>query len=92
MCDLAQRFGVAPPASGASHYSADFGPFRLTWERHTEFSRYKFIVAGAGEDPFAEPAIAAVPADWLADLPGQTMVGRARGAGTRRQRGRVRLT
>ena len=74
LCDLAQRFRIAAPAPGVSHYSADFGPFRLTWERHTEFSRYKFIVAGAGEDPFAEPAIAAVPADWLADLPGQTMV------------------
>ena len=74
LCDLAQRFGVAPPAPGASHYSTDFGPFRLTWERHSEFARYKFLVAGAGEDPFAEPAIAAVPADWLADLPGQTMV------------------
>jgi uncharacterized membrane-anchored protein len=32
------------------------------------------IVPGAGEDPFAEPAIAAVPPDWVQALPGQVMV------------------
>jgi uncharacterized membrane-anchored protein len=61
--DLAGRFGAAPPKPGANYYSADLGPFRLKWERHTEFIRYKFIVAGAGDDPFAEPAIAAVPGE-----------------------------
>jgi len=35
--------------------------------------RYTFIVAGAGAHPFDDPAIAAVPADWLAGLPGQLM-------------------
>ena len=72
--DLARRFGVVPPQAGVSHYSTDFGPFRLTWERHSEFARYKVMVAGAGDDPFADPAIAAVPADWLALLPGQVTV------------------
>ena len=74
VCALAERYGVAPPAKGTNHYSADLGPFRIKWERHTEFVRYKFIVAGVGPDPFADPAIAAVPADWLASLPGQVMV------------------
>lgn len=74
VCDLAQRYGAAPPSPRANHYSADLGPFRLKWERHTEFVRYKFIVAGVGSDPFDDPAIAAVPADWLASLPGQVMV------------------
>ena len=72
--DLALRYGVHPPAPGASHYSADFGPFRIKWERHTEFSRCKFIVPGAADDPFAEPAITAVPADWVAALPGRLLV------------------
>ena len=72
--DLAQRFGAAPPAAGANHYSADLGPFRLKWERHTEFARYKFIVAGGGPDPFANPAIAAAPPEWIAALPGEVMV------------------
>ncbi len=74
VCALAERYGVAPPPEGANHYSADLGPFRIKWERHTEFVRYKFIIAGVGPDPFADPAIAAVPADWLASLPDQVMV------------------
>lgn len=71
VADLAQRHGAAPPAPGASHYSADFGAFRVKWERHTEFYRLKIIVPGAGADPFAEPAILAAPADWVAALPGR---------------------
>jgi len=71
---LAERFRAPPPAAEANHYSADLGPFRVKWERHTEFVRYKFMLAGAGEDPFAEPAVAAVPGDWLAGLPGCTMM------------------
>lgn len=71
--DLAGRYGVAPPQPGANHYSADLGPFRLRWERHTEFVRYSFIAPG-GEDAFADPIIASVPADWVAALPGQLMV------------------
>lgn len=55
---------------------ADFTVFRLKWERHTEFSRYVFVVDGASIDggsdaPFAHPAVESVPADWLAALPGQ---------------------
>ncbi len=47
LCDLAKRFNVTPPAEGANHFSAPFGPFRLKWERHGEYIRYKFIVAGS---------------------------------------------
>ena len=71
---LAALFRAEPPEPGANHYSADLGAFRVKWERHSEFLRYTFIVAGAGEDPFAAPAIGAVPAAWLAALPGQVMV------------------
>jgi uncharacterized membrane-anchored protein len=71
---LARRYGVAPPPAGAAHFSADLGAFRLKWERHSEFTRYKFIVAGAGSGPFDEPALRSVPTDWLAELPGQVMV------------------
>ena len=73
VCALARRFGHEPPPS-ASHYSADFGPFRLKWERHSEFTRCKFIVGGPCDDPFASPALQTVPADWLAGLPGEVMV------------------
>jgi uncharacterized membrane-anchored protein len=71
---LAESFGVKPPGPAAIHYSADFGRFRLKWERHSEFARYKFIVAGAGDDPFADPPIQKLPADWLAGLRGQVIV------------------
>lgn len=73
LCELLRRFGRTPPAR-ANHCSADLGPFRVKWERHTEFTRYKFIVADGGLDPFDPPALEAVPADWLAALPGEVIV------------------
>lgn len=75
VADLAQRLGVPPPRPGANHYSADLGAFRLKWERHSEFSRYKFIIQGECADPFEQTALAAVPAEWAAQIPGQVMVG-----------------
>ncbi len=74
VCTLAERYGAVPPPAGSNHYIADLGPFRVKWERHTEFLRYTFIVPGAGDDPFADPAINSVPAHWLANLPGKVMV------------------
>ncbi len=71
---LAEDFGVTPPAANAIHYSADFGRFRLKWERHSEFARYKFIMSGAGEDPFSDPPVQKLPARWLAALAGKIIV------------------
>ncbi|MBT8447192.1 MAG: DUF3422 domain-containing protein [Gammaproteobacteria bacterium] len=71
---LAERFGVQPPENSANHYSADLGPFRIKWERHTEFTRYLFIVAGEVDDPFgASAALQHVPSDWIAELPGKVI-------------------
>jgi uncharacterized membrane-anchored protein len=74
VCDLTARYGAVPPSKDATHYSADLGPFRMKWERHTEFVRYTFTVPGASDNPFAEPALLNVPAAWLASLPGETLV------------------
>jgi uncharacterized membrane-anchored protein len=74
LADLVARYVAEPPARDASHYAADLGPFRLRWERHTEFVRYTFIVPGAEPYPFSRPAIGEVPADWIAGLAGRTMV------------------
>lgn len=71
---LCRHYGVGAPGPESNHFSADLGPFRLRWERHTEFSRYMFIVAGQASDPFAEPVLAMLPKDWLAALPGSTLV------------------
>lgn len=74
MRQLALRFGAPPPAEGASHWAAELGAFRIRWEQHTEFHRVMFIRDGVPDRAFAEPAIAAVPADWVAGLPGQLLV------------------
>lgn len=73
VADLARRFGGSPPEPGVNFYSADFGAFRLKWERHTEFARYKIIAPGEAEHAFSTPAISLVPADWVAALSGQTI-------------------
>jgi uncharacterized membrane-anchored protein len=74
VCALCERYGVQPPAQSVLHFTAELGPFRLKWERHTEFIRFMFIVEGTTGDPFERPAIAVLPEDWVAALPGQLMV------------------
>lgn len=74
VCDLCRRYGVEPPAQGGLHFTTELGPFRLKWERHTEFVGYTFIVAGTTGDPFERPAITVLPEDWVAALPGQIVV------------------
>lgn len=71
--NLAARHGAATPESDGGQFAADLGPFRLRWERHTEFYRILFSVPDAA-DAFATPAIGAIPAEWLAALPGQLLV------------------
>lgn len=72
--DIARRASVPLPQDGATHFSADLGPFRLKWERHTEFARY-MIVADLDPDaaPFAETALSRVPPEILAGLPGEVI-------------------
>ncbi len=72
--ELARRCGVPAPPRRASHFSAEFGAFRLKWERHSEFTRYVFMTPGAGDPWFAAPALACVPADWVASIPGTVLV------------------
>jgi uncharacterized membrane-anchored protein len=75
VAELTRRYGATPPGPGVKHYSVDLKNFRLIWERHTEFTRYTFIVPlKAGTDPFETPAIEAAPADWVAKLPGELIV------------------
>ena len=73
--ELCRRFGVAAPDPGVSQFMGNFGAFRLIWERHAEFCSWTFLVAGDSGDPFAEPALAQIPRDWLESLPGERLVG-----------------
>lgn len=72
--ELCERYGVPPPPVGTNHFSANLGPFRLKWERHTEFSTYTFLQLGAFSSPFEEPVLSLVPGDWLRSLHGQILV------------------
>jgi uncharacterized membrane-anchored protein len=71
---LCDRYGVAPPAPGASHFATTLGTLRFKWERHGEFSGYLLRVPGLSAQPFSEPASTLLPAGWIAALPGQTIV------------------
>lgn len=72
---LYERYGVEPPGAAAAQHMADFGTFRLKWERHTEFTTYTFLRSGGSPDaPFGDPALTAVPEDWLVAIPGEIMV------------------
>lgn len=72
---LRERHQPLPDAQ-ATHLRMDLGAFRIRWEMHTEFVTWTFMVPmpteGFGE---REPsgAIAAVPREWLAQLPGQCL-------------------
>jgi uncharacterized membrane-anchored protein len=74
IAELARRFQAAAPGSGVSHYSEDFGTFRLTWERHTEFARYLIVFPGPVDEPFVADPVGPLLRDWVAALPGQVMV------------------
>lgn len=74
VADLVARHGGSPPPPGSNHWSASLGPYRLKWERHTEFSRYLFILEGDFEDPFEDSSRPPLPHDWIAGLPGQLLV------------------
>ncbi|HIJ64048.1 MAG TPA: DUF3422 domain-containing protein [Rhodospirillaceae bacterium] len=70
---LCGQAGIAPPPAGAIHFTGDFAGFRLRWERHTEFSSYSFHRPEGFADAFAATALGAVPASWLAGIPGQVL-------------------
>lgn len=73
LCNLCDRYGLHPPGEKTNHFSADFGSFRLRWERHAEFTSYTFFRQTHGTEPFAESACSEVPKDWLSNLPGQLL-------------------
>ncbi len=66
---LCRRYGASPPYREHFH-AVDLGRFELRFERHLEFVTLTFLRPGAGLRPFRDTAIALVPEDWLAALPG----------------------
>lgn len=78
LVSLCQRFAVAPPVKGATHFGAKLGQVQIKWERHSEFSGYTFFVPAFVPDrspkPFSEPAVSFLPDGWLDGIPGQRIV------------------
>jgi uncharacterized membrane-anchored protein len=74
VAELARGFDLPVPEQPKSHYSADFGAFRLVFEQHAEFAGYTFTAAAKASDtPFETTALARVPPEWLAGLPGRVI-------------------
>jgi len=71
IAQLCERYDVAPPIRHCNHFNAMLGAYRINWERHTEYSTYKFFYSAPFETPFAESAINYVPREWIAALPGE---------------------
>ena len=71
---LAAAYAVPMPEIDSEHLILDLGAFRIKWERHTEFSTYTFVRTPQPGDVTDEGAIRAVPAGWLAEMPGHLLV------------------
>lgn len=83
---LCARFRAPAPAADTSHFRAEFGTCRVRWERHTEFSSYAVYARAAGspsgspsDSPSDSPssaatALALLPDEWIAGLPGSLVV------------------
>jgi len=76
MAELARDHHLPPPDAETTHVRLDLGPYRVRWEMHTEFVTWTFM-RKLNADHFGEqepePALAAVPQRWLAELPGQCL-------------------
>lgn len=76
---LCDTLDVAQPDHEARQFFADFGAFKLRWERHTEFASWTFVREGAVaaatfDRPFDDLPIGHVPGEWLSALPGEALV------------------
>lgn len=67
---LCAHFGVSAPGEQAKHFFHDFGPYRLKWESHTEFSTYTFALSGDFDVPFIDDPLRGLPQAWLHQLRG----------------------
>ncbi len=70
LASLATRLGAPPPAADAERWDAELPFGQLLWEWGDGFVRCVVLAPGAGSDP----ALSALPADWVAALPGETLL------------------
>jgi uncharacterized membrane-anchored protein len=74
LAELCRHFGQELPAEDGKCLKLHLGELRIKVDRHEEFTRYQFILRGTAADPFAEPPIRSVPAEWVERIPGKVLV------------------
>ena len=74
LAELCAHYGQTLPPQEEKHVRLDLGELRVQVERHQEFTRYKFVRLGEYDEPYADPVTNRLPGDWLAAIPGQTLV------------------
>lgn len=76
MAALCRRVGAEPPQPDAKWCALEAGPWWLRWEQHTEASTWTFYrpIAEDWSPGAADTALDLVPKDWLANMPGVTLV------------------
>ncbi len=74
LSQLCEQHGLAALQRGAVHWSGKVGDLRLKWERHGEFSTYTFFLSGRVAAGFSATAAQRLPAGWLSQLPGKTVM------------------
>jgi uncharacterized membrane-anchored protein len=67
----AAGYGDQKPEGG--HYFADFGAFKLKWERHTEFVTYTIFKERKAEVLFADDPHEMFPPEWLQETKGEIL-------------------
>ncbi len=70
LCKLLDRYGVAHPQPGATHYFGQIGRHWLKWESHTEFVTYTAFSSHLSERPFDSADFEVFPEAWLSQAPG----------------------
>ncbi|MFO1198055.1 MAG: DUF3422 domain-containing protein [Burkholderiaceae bacterium] len=72
--ELCLAHHVTPPDPALPHHFADFGAYRLKWERHGEFDDYTVYAVGADPArPFEQTALQSLPQGWASSLPGRVI-------------------
>ncbi|MBO9473491.1 DUF3422 domain-containing protein [Shimia sp. R10_1] len=71
LINLLDRFGVAHPPPGATHFTCQIGRDTLKWEQHAEFVAYSVFLPQLSARAFDPVDFDVFPEDWLAAAPGQ---------------------
>lgn len=68
LANLTGAMGLPAPSPHHNHYAAQKGEWQIKWEKHTEFSTFTFVQAGAQDKLFSGSAMRDLPDSWLALL------------------------